>query len=620
MVLVDKDISDSDNPADGQADWLCVLPGAREIARAGAKATRLAQAARAGLRVPDGFVVAAAGVSALAGGDTALTQRVVAGLDVLSASSVAVRSSSPVEDSPTGSLAGVFTTRLEVGAGELIEAVVDVGYSGPNTDGPIPVLVQSMVTGTCGGVASSCDPVTGGPCAVLEYAAQGPVAVTAGTGPVSSLMVRRRRDGTYDVNPDPGPVAALTVGALSQLRRLFNCEVNIEWIIDQADRFVLLQVRPVVLPVGTDSAPSNPAEMVDPVELVGVALSPGQASGALFRIDTDTPAQHAEPVPAGAVAVAHSLRLDQLPLLADAVGLVVIDPSVLSHVAIRARELGLPAVGGIGPVVTELAEGTMVQLDGTSGVVRAETTARDNEVLPPWHFFDPWALTGIDQGGVRFVIGPATGDGGPCWVFSERPLDPAHRNKVRSILEDFGMTSRLVVFDERTAWLPADNSPSIIFTQYQTWQQINALPRLQAHLTAAIGACDRLDSDELTQIALTVTSAAQRCFQACIETLEAAETGDHHLAELAGIWMAETRLLHGSLLGVGVLDILAARAIDRAHPDDLRREAFVNTVTKLKNQDLTGNDHQGAVLSEYAVIDRFYQTPALRAVAVVYQW
>ena len=39
--------------------------------------------------------------------------------------------------------------------------------------------------------------------------------------------------------------------------------------------------------------------------------------------------------------------------------------------------------------MTELAEGTMVQLDGTSGMVRAETTARDNEVLPPWHFFDP---------------------------------------------------------------------------------------------------------------------------------------------------------------------------------------------------------------------------------------
>ena len=138
------------------------------------------------------------------------------------------------------------------------------------------------------------------------------------------------------------------MAALTQLRRLFNCEVIIKWIIDQADRFVLLQVRPVVLPVGTDSTSSNPAEMGDPVELGGGALSPGHASGALFRIDTDTPAQHAEPVPAGAAAVAHSLRLDQLPLLADAVGLVVVDPSVLSHVAIRARELGLPAVGAQG--------------------------------------------------------------------------------------------------------------------------------------------------------------------------------------------------------------------------------------------------------------------------------
>ena len=41
---------------------------------------------------------------------------------------------------------------------------------------------------------------------------------------------------------------------------------------------------------------------------------------------------------------------------------------------------------------------------------------------------------------MRFVIGPATGDGGPCWVLSEQPLDPAHRDKVRSILH-FGRRS-----------------------------------------------------------------------------------------------------------------------------------------------------------------------------------
>ena len=571
MVFHSQYGSDSTSAADRQVEWVYALSSAREITRAGAKASRLAKAARAEERVPDGFVIEAEGVKALADGDTDLARRVVGILDELSASSVAVRSSSPTEDSPTGSLAGAFTTRLDVEEGELIEAVIEVGHSGPNAGGPIPVLLQPMVTGGWGGVASSCDPVTGSDVAVLEYSSQGPVAVTAGTGPVSSLTVRRCPNGRYDLAPDAGLMETSTVQVLNRLRRLFEFEVNIEWIIDQTNQFVLLQVRPVVLPPNTAPPGRVVADLVDPALVRGVALSPGQASGALFRIDTDTLSQVLEPVPVGAVAVAHSLNLDQLPLLGDAAGLVVTNPSVLSHVAIRARELGLPAVGGIGPIVTELAEGTIVLLDGTAGVVWAETMDRESGLSAPWHFYDPWTMTGINRGGIRFVIAPPTGANEPFWVFSELPLDPEHRNSVRSILGDFAITPQRVRFDERTAWLPTDGSPSIVFTQYQTWQQVDALPHLRTHLTAATDACNRLDSRQLSQIATTVTNGAQRCFEACIDTIEAVEAGDHQLAEAAGIWMAETYLLHASLLGVAILDVLGARAIDRAHPDDPRR-------------------------------------------------
>jgi len=44
--------------------------------------------------------------------------------------------------------------------------------------------------------------------------------------------------------------------------------------------------------------------------------------------------------------------------------------SLLSHAAIVARELGLPAVVGVPGLTTWLADGEPIELDGAAGVVR----------------------------------------------------------------------------------------------------------------------------------------------------------------------------------------------------------------------------------------------------------
>ena len=59
-----------------------------------------------------------------------------------------------------------------------------------------------------------------------------------------------------------------------------------------------------------------------------------------------------------------------MPLFTIAGGLVTNTGGVLSHAAVVAREFGLPAVVGIGDATTRIADGRLVEIDGTTGIVR----------------------------------------------------------------------------------------------------------------------------------------------------------------------------------------------------------------------------------------------------------
>lgn len=60
------------------------------------------------------------------------------------------------------------------------------------------------------------------------------------------------------------------------------------------------------------------------------------------------------------------------PLFLAAAGVVVEYGAVMSHAAIVARELGIPAVVGVGGATTDIATGDRLTIDGTSGVVTVQ--------------------------------------------------------------------------------------------------------------------------------------------------------------------------------------------------------------------------------------------------------
>jgi phosphohistidine swiveling domain-containing protein len=107
-----------------------------------------------------------------------------------------------------------------------------------------------------------------------------------------------------------------------------------------------------------------------------VAAGGGRAVGVVQHGDDGPPA-------AGAVLVVRTLDPNLAPLLPQLGGLVAETGSVLSHLAILARELGVPTVVGVENATTTLLPGTTVVVDGTSGEVTVTDEAPSIDLREP---------------------------------------------------------------------------------------------------------------------------------------------------------------------------------------------------------------------------------------------
>ena len=98
----------------------------------------------------------------------------------------------------------------------------------------------------------------------------------------------------------------------------------------------------------------------------GIAIAPGIASGVARVVQTPTAAGHLQP---GDILVAPSTDPGWTPLFLRAAAIVMETGGFLSHGAIVAREYGIPAVANIPGILTTIADGDHITVDGTSGRV-----------------------------------------------------------------------------------------------------------------------------------------------------------------------------------------------------------------------------------------------------------
>ncbi|MFC8193565.1 PEP/pyruvate-binding domain-containing protein [Cellulomonas sp. NPDC057328] len=396
-------------------------------ATCGGKAAALGALTRAGLPVPDGFVVPVGtgrhddhGVDHSADDvPPRLRDALARALEALGGT-VAVRSSAADEDAVGASAAGQYATVLAVrGVDEVVDAVRTcwaslhsaraVAYRAATGAGAgarplMGVLVQRQLDAEVSGVMFTPDGrgttrveaswglgtgVVGGTVTPDAYDV-GPTGTVTRT--LGDKRTRTDRHGgrlvTRDVPAPDRSRPTLDDAAVARLAALggraaavLGGAQDVEWAVVDGTTW-LLQARPVTaeLPrpasaraaTGADGASSaadasSGSEATSAV-LVGTPGSAGSATGPARVVRGPSDVARVRP---GDVLVCPWTDPGWTPLLRVAAAVVTETGGVLSHAAIVARERGIPAVLGVPCATTTLRDGALVTVDGTAGTVTA---------------------------------------------------------------------------------------------------------------------------------------------------------------------------------------------------------------------------------------------------------
>ena len=239
----------------GEILWLDEV-GEEDRPRVGSKAFTLALLRRRGLPVPDAFVLLAGG-GVLDAARGAALRAAYARLG----GTVAVRSSSTLEDGEDASFAGQYRTVLDV-RGE--EAVLDaaraclgssgaaLGYAravGAAPSGAMAVLVQRFVEPRAAGVAFTRHPRDASAWLVESHAGRGGAVVAGAVTP--DRYVGSRVSGAVREGPAGASLAGEDLSSVVALARraeeLLGAPQDVEWALG-AGGVALLQSRPITTP------------------------------------------------------------------------------------------------------------------------------------------------------------------------------------------------------------------------------------------------------------------------------------------------------------------------------------------------------------------------------------
>jgi pyruvate,water dikinase len=100
--------------------------------------------------------------------------------------------------------------------------------------------------------------------------------------------------------------------------------------------------------------------------LRGIPGSPGKAEGLICRVLNQ---DQFKSVPDGAILVARTTNPAWTPLFHIAAGLITESGGPLSHGAVTAREMNIPAIMAVRDALLKLPDGKRVRMNGTSGEI-----------------------------------------------------------------------------------------------------------------------------------------------------------------------------------------------------------------------------------------------------------
>lgn len=299
---------------------------------------------------------------------------------------VSMRSSAVGEDHRSTSFAGQYRTQLNITEEFILQAYKEIAASKYRSqaivyrhqrgfrhqDVAMSVGCLAMVDAARSGVMFSRSPRD----------PQSPlVEINAAPGLANRVVEGRASTDFYKLdrmNPDrvvleekageeavltPEQLAGLT-GAAVRLEEHFGLPQDIEWSIDKEGRIVILQSRPLPQPAeaaveaGLDAGHCGSSALL----AGGLTASTGAACGPAYVVRTTVDLLE---FPEGGVLVVESPLPDWATLIDRAVAVITETGHAATHLAIVAREFGIPAVFSVENAIESIENGMEVTVDAT---------------------------------------------------------------------------------------------------------------------------------------------------------------------------------------------------------------------------------------------------------------
>ena len=331
---------------------------------------------------------------------------------------VAVRSSATAEDLPDASFAGQQDTYLHIsGEDELLKYVRSCWASlwtaraiyyrekqkYDHFDVALSVVVQKMVNSQIAGVMFTANPVTSNTDEIMINASWGlGEAVVSGTvspddyvysiseKKVISRTIAEKNTMVVKIPGGQGTKVVNTADELGQeyvtkeclseeqlmdlityakrIYEVYGSNQDVEWAFDKdTKKLYILQSRPITT---LDNKAESKEEEVEAKELIalvkGLVASPGTGAGPVKLIKDITEISRVED---GDILVTGMTNPDMVPAMKKAAAVVTDDGGRTCHAAIVSRELGIPCIVGSKDGTKKLAEGQIVTVDATRGIV-----------------------------------------------------------------------------------------------------------------------------------------------------------------------------------------------------------------------------------------------------------
>ncbi|WJY99329.1 Phosphoenolpyruvate synthase [Corynebacterium hansenii] len=384
-----------------------------ETATSGAKAANLGLLLRAGLPVPEGFVIPVGdepSVRTSASERARLRRAMEFVLRELGGGPVAVRSSGVEEDTSAASAAGQYETFLAVeGVDDVLDAIeqchrsalaprvaqyrarIELGEAESERllqPQRLAVLVQKHVDAEVSGVLFTPSAerqsarieatwglgtsLVGGSVTPDSFEVPEDGDVTCVIGSKAQRADRCRARGGIVISSVPefkrsavaldGKMIGLIVELGGKSSELLGAPQDIEWAIAEGKPW-LLQSRPI-----TADLPGHSASISSAAEtwVAGMPAARGSATGVARVVRGPDEFGRVRP---GDIIICPWTDPSWTPLFAIAGGVVTETGGALCHAAIVAREYGIPAVTGLPDATRLIPDGVRVTLDGTAGTL-----------------------------------------------------------------------------------------------------------------------------------------------------------------------------------------------------------------------------------------------------------